>query len=548
MKDLIKKHALHNAIQHKGKANIGAVMSRVLGEDDSLRTKAKEISQEVQKIVKEINSYSKEKQLKELKHIAPELLEERKEERNIFGFLNINPKEKVITCFPPEPSKFPHLGHAKAVLLNYELAKQYEGKFLLRFDDTNPNLAKKEFYEIIENNLKWLGLKLNKIVYASDYMETFYEYAEKLINLDKAYVCNCNQELIKLSRQKGLACNCQINSEKENLKVWNKMLKGKSESILRLKIDLKHQNSTMRDPTIFRIIKEIHPRTKNKYKAWPSYDFETPIMDGILKVTHRLRSKEFELRTELHNYIQDLLQLKRTTYYEFGRLNLEGVESSGRKIRELIKSGELMGWDDPSLTTIVALKRRGFQPEAIKEFVLNSGISKAEATLTWDDLYAINRRIIDFIASRYFGLYDYYQIEIKNSPKQEIKLPLHPGAKTSPRKFKTINKFFIQDKLFNNETYRLMDCLNFKYKNNQAGFLSKKHDKTLKAKLIHWLPVQKDLSNIEIMFPDKSIKKGIGEPLIKKLKVNDIIQFPRLGFARVDSKEKDIIRFWFTHN
>ena len=234
MKDLIKKHALHNAIQHKGKANIGAVMSRVLGEDDSLRTKAKEISQEVQKIVKEINSSSEEKQLKELKHIAPELLEERKEERNIFGFLNINPKEKVITCFPPEPSKFPHLGHAKAVLLNYELAKQYEGKFLLRFDDTNPNLAKKEFYEIIENNLKWLGLKLNKIVYASDYMETFYEYAEKLINLDKAYVCNCNQELIKLSRQKGLACNCQINSEKENLKVWNKMLKGKSESILRL--------------------------------------------------------------------------------------------------------------------------------------------------------------------------------------------------------------------------------------------------------------------------------------------------------------------------
>src|SRR3989338_2687593 len=514
LKNIILKYALQNAVKYNGKADANAVIGKILGENPGLRKEAKKVIDEISKVIKDVNRLSPEKQREKLEDIAPELLEKKKEEgKDIFAFLEISPGEEVRTAFPPEPSKYPHIGHAKAIILNYELAKRYNGIFVIRFEDTNPKLATSEFYKVHLQGYEWLGIKADKIEYASDFMDIFYEQGEILVKSVHAYVCSCAQEEIKKNRFEGRECNCRYVPAEENLKKYSEMFKAKEgKLILRLKGYMQHQNTVMRDPTLMRIIDESHPRTRKKYRVWPTYDFENAVMDGVEKITHRLRSKEFEMRNELS------------------------------------------GWDDPSLTTLIALRRRGFLPEAIKEFVLSTGITKTEATLTWDDLISHNRKLLDAKCNRYFFISDAKEIKIENAPEQEAELKLHPDFKERGfRKFKAKDRFYVEKEDFkefkDNKLYRLMDCLNFKKAKGKLVFDSLEHEKYKKhrEKIIHWLPVQKDLVKAEILMPDKKTIKGIAEPMVKNLKAGEVVQFARFGFCRLDKKEKNKLSFWFTH-
>ena len=557
LKTTIRKYALHNAIKYKGRANPGAVIGKVLAENPDLRDKAKEISKEIIKAIKEINKLSLENQEKNLQELAPELLEKKEEskEKDIFEFLGIREGQKVVTAFPPEPSKYPHIGHAKAIIVNYELAKRYNGTFYLRFEDTNPEVVEEDFYKTNIENYEWLGIKPDKIEYASDHMEDFYKYAEKIIKENHAYVCSCSQETVKENRKNGTECEHRYQQPEKNLEKWQEMFKARAgKYVLRLKGHMQSPNTTLRDPVIFRIIDEPHPRKKKKYRLWPNYDFESAIMDGIEGITHRLRSKEFELRNELQRLIQTLASFRETKIYEFARFNLEGVESSGRIIREKVQKKQLMGWDDPSLTTLVALKRRGFLPEAIKEFVLSTGLTKTEAVLTWDDLIVHNRRLLDAKCNRYFFVENPKEIKIENAPEKTAELKLHPEFKEKgSRKFKTKDKFYVAEKDFREfkegKIIRLMDCLNFVKKKDKIIFDSVEYEKYKKHgdKIIHWLPVQKDLVKVEVLMPSREIKKGLAEPMVKNLKVGDIVQFTRFGFCKLDKKEKGKLSFWYTH-
>lgn len=554
MRDIIVKHALQNATKFRGKANLAAVLGKVFAEMPSLRDNAKNVIKEANKVILEINSLSAEEQIEKLKGFAlEEFKKEVEDERDIFGFLNI--KGEVITAFPPEPSKYPHIGHAKSIILNYELAKKYNGKFILRFEDTNPKLAKKEFYDIHIKDYEWLGVKADKIEYASDYMVQFYEQGRKLIEVGKAYICSCKQPEIKKNRFEGIECKCRAKESQLSLKEYDELLKKKkAERVLRLKGDMKHKNTTIRDPTLMRVITYPHPRTKREFTFWPTYDFENAVMDGLERVTYRLRSKEFELRNELQRYLQGILGFHQTKIFEFARFNLEGVESSGRIIRQKIKNKELIGWDDPCLTTLAALRRRGFLPEAIKNFVISSGITKAESVLTWEDLISQNRKLLDSRCNRFFFVHAQKKIVIKNAPNLDINLKLHPEFKERGfRRFTTSNKFYVNSDDFNvfkeNGTIRLMDCLNFKAENNEFVFDSLEYENFKKngKLIIHWLPYEKELVKVEVMMPNKEIKKGLAESMIKSLKVNDIVQFVRFGFCRLDEKKANKIKFWFSH-
>ena len=239
MKDLIKKFALENAVKFKGKANPGAVIGSCIKEDPNVKEDMKSLSKQVNEIVKKVNSMKLETQKKELKALAPELLKKKKgKKKGIFD--SFKPEGKVVTAFPPEPSKYMHIGHAKAFFINYEFSKHFKGKFILRFEDTNPELAKKEYYEQMIKDVEWLEVKPDKIEYASDYMDEFIKYATKLINLGKAYVCTCTQEKVKESRMKGKPCDCRYQHIRENLILWNQMPNmDEGDAILRLKIDLK---------------------------------------------------------------------------------------------------------------------------------------------------------------------------------------------------------------------------------------------------------------------------------------------------------------------
>jgi glutamyl-tRNA synthetase len=541
-KELVKL-ALLNAIKYKGKANPGTVISGALGFFPDLKNNMKDLALSANKITQNINALTIEKQEEVLLELDPTALD--KKEHDLFAFLKINENEKVITAFPPGPEKYPHIGHAKALLLNYELAKKYQGKFILRFEDTNPDLVKKEFYDIMQEEFKWLGAKWDELVYASDYMELYYKHAEELIKKGEAYVCFSKPEEFKEFREKGISPPAHSNSPEKNLELWNNMKNlSPGECVVRLKIDMAHKNSTMRDPTIFRIIKTEHARHSNKYSVWPNYDFQNSIMDGYFNITHRLRSKEFELRNELQRYIQRLLGYKETNIYEFARFNLKGVESSGRVIREKIANNELLGWDDPSLTTLSALKKRGFQPEAIKSFVLSTGITKNESTLTWDDFILHNKRLLDKEARRYFFVEDPVKIKINNAPKKQVKLKFHPDDTEYKRVFDVHDTFYISKKDFESlkpGVYRLIETLNFEFDGTNFNYLDNEIS-TYKQKGKGMLHFVVDDVTTSILMPDKTKITGFVEPAALATANLKVIQFERFGFVCKNDDE-----FRFTH-
>jgi glutamyl-tRNA synthetase len=541
-KNELRRYVLDNAVLYNGKAILKAVVGHLIGKFPEVKEDMKGFMKDLKEIVDDVNSMTLEKQNIELEKLGKIIRV--KEESGLFDFLGIK-NEKVITAFPPEPSKYLHIGHAKSLLLNYLLAKEHKGKFILRFEDTNPELVDKGFYDIILEDVEWLGIEPDKIQYASDNMELFYDCGKKLIKSGDAYVCFCDSDSIKENRRKKSECDCRNIEHLDNLRNWLDFFKAaKGKCVVRLKGDMNHKNAVMRDPTLFRIMTKEHPRTKKKYRIWPTYEFQNSIMDGYFKVSYRLRGKEFENMAELQKYIQELLKLNVTSTYEFARFNMVGILSSGRTIREKIKKKELKGWDDPRLTTLVALRRRGFLPDAIKDFVVSTGISKSESTMTWGDLIIKNKRKIDAVASRYFFIENPKKIEIEGFKGKDVEVPLHMDhLDLGVRKFKVKNKFYVPEELSKRKYYRFMHLFNFK----NGKFVSEGLDRSLDAKLIHWLPVSKDLVKVRVLMDDGEYVSGLAEPGVKKLKVGDLIQFERFGFVRLDKKGKDKLEFIFTH-
>ncbi len=561
MDKLIYKYALHNAFKYNGKANPGALIGKILGEKPELKSNLDSLRKEIQEVVNQVNSMSVEEQLKELKKIAPELLEEKKEEKRDLKELPGAIKGKLVTRIPPEPSKYTHLGHALSFLINYMYAKKYEGKCILRYEDANPEKVSKEYLDAMEYDIKeYLDIKPDKTVFISDEIQVYYDHALKLIENGNAYVCSCTQEVMRDLRHKGQDCWCRHRSKEDNLKDWNLMLKKKfkeGEKTLRLKIDMSSLNQVMRDPVIFRLDYHKHYRQGTKYCIWPMYDFYNSISDALLGINYVLRSNEFgTMRTELQNYIKNLFKYPIPLEFQYGRFNVNDKISQGREIRELIKEKKVNGWDDPRLITLQALRRRGILKETFYELVKEVGLSKTQTNLDFEVVASINRRFLDKDCNRYFFLSDYKKINIENVKPKTIKLDLHPEfPKKGSRTLKIDGNFYISKTDFKNlvpnRMHRLMDCLNFIKKGNKLEFHSWNYEDFKNAEnkgiIIHYLPISKDLVNVEITMDDASILKGLAEPGIKKLKVDSIIQFERFAFVRLDEIKNKTYKFWFTH-
>ena len=299
----IRKIALQNAFEHEGKTQNKIILAKILGTKPEFRTKVKEIIGEISEIVTSVNLLSLEQQKQEIKKNFPEILlpKEKIEEREGLPPLTNAEHGKVVTRFPPEPNGYPHIGHAKAAIINAEYAKMYDGKCILRLDDTNPEAERMEYHAAIKVGLEWLGIKFDIIKNTSDDIELLYQKGIELINSGKAYVCTCKREDISKNRKERKACKCSMRDIDQNNQGWEKMF-GKhkpGEAIVRFRGDMKADNAVMRDPVLFRIIDEKHYILGDKYRVWPSYDFAVAIEDSIDGITHAFRSKEFELRKEL---------------------------------------------------------------------------------------------------------------------------------------------------------------------------------------------------------------------------------------------------------
>ena len=336
--------------------------------------------------------------------------------------------DHVHTRFPPEPNGFLHIGHAKSILLNYGMAKEYGGKFNMRFDDTNPTKEKAEFMDSIIEDVKWLGADYeDRLFHASDYFDEMYEDAVKLIKKGKAYVSELTADEMREYRgtltEPGKNDPNRDRSVEENLKLFEDMKNGKVEDgamTLRAKIDMASPNINMRDPIIYRVAHMTHARTGDKWCIYPMYDFAHPIEDAIEGITHSLCTLEFEDHRPLYDWVKTECEYSNPPrQIEFAKLYLNNVVTGKRYIKRLVEDGIVDGWDDPRLVTIASLRRRGFTPESIKMFVDMCGISKANSTAEYAMLEYCIREDLKLKAKRMLAILDPVKLIIDNYPEGE---------------------------------------------------------------------------------------------------------------------------------
>ncbi len=560
----VRKLSLQNAFEHGGKTQDKIILGKILGTKPEYRTKVKEITKDISEIVNSINQLSSEEQEKEINENFPELLvpKEKIEEREGLPELKDAIQGKVITRFPPEPNGYPHIGHAKAAIINSEYAKMYGGKFILRMDDTNPEAERMEYHAAIKVGLEWLGIEFDLVKNTSDDMEIFYEKGLELINLGKAYICTCKREDISKNRRERKSCKCSMSDIGKNNKNWEKMnSKYKAgDAIVRFRGDMKADNAVMRDPVLFRIIDEKHYTLGEKFRVWPSYDMAVAIEDSIDGVTHAFRSKEFELRKELIDEILDTLKMRKPQQGFFSRLEFKGMPISKRIIKPLIEEGKVSWYDDPRLPTLEALRRRGIKPEAIRKFIMSLGLTKANTLAPFDSLEAFNRKFVDAQSIRLFMVSDAKKLLVRNLSISSVEIPNHPINDKGKRKIEIDEKFYISGedaKNFKEGTrVRLLGLGNILIKkigDEFEGELTNDEDTKEIAK-IQWVP-QKTAHQIKMIIPkvlfieeefnEDSLEEidVYTEPYYLQLKEGEEIQFVRFGYCRKDSQNQAI----FTH-
>ena len=337
--------------------------------------------------------------------------------------------DRVHTRFPPEPNGYLHIGHAKSICLNFGLGEEYKGLTNLRFDDTNPEKEDVEYVNSIKEDVEWLGFNWDGDVrYASDYFGKMYDYAKKLITLGKAYVDDQTAEEIRQTRgdfsTPGTNSPYRDRSVEENLKLFEEMKEGRykdGEKVLRAKIDMADPNIVMRDPVLYRIVNAAHHRTGSDWSIYPMYDFAHPIEDAIERITHSVCTLEFEVHRPLYNWVlEDWEDTEKPRQIEFARLNVTKMVMSKRKLRALVEAGLVSGWDDPRMPTISGLRRRGYTPEAIRDFCDRIGVAKADSTVDIALLEFCIREDLKLKAPRPMVVIDPVKVIIDNYPEGQI--------------------------------------------------------------------------------------------------------------------------------
>ncbi len=550
LREVAYKYALLNANEH-GKAKEDAVIKRVIAEFPDVKKDIKNLIGIVKEVVNEVNLLSREEIEKKILELN--ISEFKKEEKKeILPELPDAEYGKVVMRLAPFPSGPLHIGNARMVLLNEYYVRKYNGKLILFYDDTIGSEEKpidKDAYWLIKDGLDWLGVKYDEVFYKSDRLEIYYKYAEELIKMEKAYVCTCSKEEIQKNRRLGVECACRKRSVEENLDLFKRMLDGtiaEGKAVVRLKTDMKHPNPAFRDRVLLRISEREHPRVGRKYRVWPMLEFSWAIDDYLIGTTHILRGKELVIEDMMQDYIWDIFGWRKAKFIHYGLLRLkeEGAKLSKSKTKKLIERGEIKGWDDPRTWSLQSLRKRGFQPEAIRNFILKLGLSEADITMPIEILYAENRKIVDKIANRYFAVLNPIRIKL-NYNLNKISIRYHPDfPERGTREIPLDPSFIYIEKedfeRLNGKNVVLIGMFTINL-GEESSFVSKEVlEETPK---IHWVSVPN--TRIKIVMPNGVEKEAIAEESVKELKEGEIVQFYRVGFCRLDDKKS--MTFYFAH-
>ena len=562
MEDKIRAIASFNALEHDGKADVNSVVSRVVALFPEERKNLKNLIPRIREIVDEVNSLTKEEMTGIVQREFPELLSSRtKEEKKSLPDLPDVGNGGVVMRMAPSPSGPLHIGHARMAILNDEYLRRYGGKLILRIEDTNPSNIEPDAYQMIQDDLRWLGVNFTEVVIQSKRFELYYSEMRKLIEEGKAYVSTSPTEEFKSRKQQGLPVREREETPEENLERWERMLSGgyeKGEVYAVVKTDLNHPNPAIRDFIAFRIIDTPHPLEGDRYRVYPMMNFSVAIDDHFLGLTHVIRGKDHIANTEKQKYIFGYRGWKQPYYLHYGKVSIENTILKTTFIKKGIRNGDFTGWDDPRLGTLAAFRKRGFDPLAIRRYYVESGIGSVDTTFSWEIFYSFNRKIIDSRSPRHFFVSQPVSLKFDFEGTLNADIPLFPQASGSAekgsRKYK-VGKGSImissQDYAkLNGELVRLKDLGYFKVESSRIEYLGESINEDVqkwnpnrplgKVPIIHWL------SGNEVPFrvvkPDGTVDSGFVERDALNY-IGMVHQFERYGYVNVLNEREG----YFTH-
>ncbi|MFA7149880.1 MAG: glutamate--tRNA ligase [Candidatus Methanomethylophilaceae archaeon] len=551
---IVKKFALQNAVFFKGTANPKSVIGKILGEFPEYRSRSAELTPLIYSVVEEINKMGLENQTKLLQELDSSMLIREKRERKYELPELDEVNGHVIMRIAPGPSGPLHIGHTRVSVLNDEYVKRYGGKLICRFEDTNPEKIDPDAYDMIPEDLDWLGVKIDEYVVQSDRFDIYYDVTRKLIEMGHAYVCTCEGDHWRKLKENKQRCPCRELPREEQLDRYDNFLAGNyddGEAVTVIKTAIDHPNPAVRDFVALRLVRHPHPRVGTRYIAYPMMNLSVAIDDHMMDMTHVIRGKDHLNNTLKQEYIYDYMGWKKPHFYHYGLVNIPDTVLKTSLIKKGIEEGEYSGWDDVRTGTVRALERRGIQPGAIRRYWIESGMKQIDVQFSWENLFAMNRDIIDDTSNRYFFVQDPVRYDIEGIDFIDGKAPLHPDhPDRGDREYhiegsKTVFISSNDSSLFS-ETgkVRLKDLCNIdyslpaKYSGNDVSVIKKG------IRAIQW--VGKDSTETKILMPDGTTAIGLSENAILKEK-NDMVQYERFGFVRIEKKNKNGIVAVFSH-
>ena len=511
-----------------GEAKSKSVIGKAMGKYPEFRTQAKELMSIIDSVIEEANSID----AKDLKSYIPKKKKQVKAEpKELPPLLN---NEKVVLRFAPGPSGPLHLGHTRALALNNYYKKRYNGKLILRLEDTNPNAIDTDAYDMIQEDLKWLGIESDEVVIQSERVDIYYEDIRKILSEGGAYVTKSDaEEWRELKRQKKAHPDRNRKPEVQ-IKEFESLLAGDN-GIVVIKTDLEDPNPALRDFVAFRIVDNPHPLQKSKYRLWPLYNFAVAIDDYRLGITHVLRGKDHLNNTEKQKWIYKYMGWNEPEFIHYGLVSIPKTNLKTSKIRQSILDGEYTGWDDCRIATIKALARRGYSSETFSKYWEASGVKEVDIKFSWQNFDAMNKDLIDAKSKRLFFVSDPKEFIFKSDNTIMKEAPWHPDNKELGNREESISsgsKIYLPSgdlsKIKDVSEMRLKNLCNVKINGNKLEFSDFEHKKGIP--IFQWCSGSKD---VVLYYPDGTISQGLVEDNIDELD-DTVVQFERTGFVRLE--------------
>ncbi|MCX6798721.1 MAG: glutamate--tRNA ligase [Candidatus Diapherotrites archaeon] len=533
------RYAVKNAFLHEGKADVGAVVGKIIAlHREEKGFDIKKAMPAIQEAVKKVNALGMQEITEEYNRFEKQGYELKpKPKREGLPAIDFAEKgEKVVTRYAPNPSGPMHFGHARQAILNHDLARKYNGKFILRFEDTDPKTkvplldAEKMFIE----DLAWLGITADETYSDSDRFQIYYEHMRKAIELGKAYVCTCDNEQWKKKKAKGIACKCREQDKKKNAELFEKMLRHglkEGQAVLRIKTDIKHPDPSVRDWWAAKIVdKPNHPKLKDTF-VFPSYNFAAAIDDHLMGITLIIRGQEHSQNSTKQKFLYDYFGWKYPEAIHTGRVKSGIGVLSKSKINLLMKKPGFMGFDDPRLGTISSLRRRGFAPETIREIMVEIGLKTSDTNIQLEKIVDVNRKIIEPLSERAMFIAQPLQLDVSYAPNGMGKLVVD-------------KKQF--DKLKVGDVVRLRELFNVRIakKDPLQVFSEFIGEAKINKQIVNWLQHGAD---IEIVMSDTSKVLGIADEKIEGKRPGNRVYLEGFGFCIVDEKKPGKTVLWFSH-